>query len=645
MGLMCRDRGTQAFTNSNENVWFTMSTQGSNFRPTVEGPRRRASNYMHWSPQEPDTYFDTGLTSLGSPVSNDSMYKVAVAENGVTSLTAVLTSLPADAMLLSKMISSDGKRVLLQDVNASPSFQLYPTTMFPAASETLDIALGYSVDRDFIRTDGDTYGQTYAAGTPLNRYHDSYFPGLGDEFFLLPSGSATWWRVDTEGSAVDGGAIFTDPVGDVFGEEWPENHRSDLSSSPVNSIASPFVNLSGDYNVADTTSAYWSHPAYDRWNRVVLFSNSLSLLPNGIGPGTWDYDAHAYIEPSFGNGAQHHCFAGFSDWCVSSTLDASEDYSTQRIVAQKFDDDTTQFEVANPFTRHFGGTVYNSLAKPFNSPDGTKVAYMSEYLNIANKSDSFWSVVMYPRPPTDLAASGTGQVDVEFLPATYTARKWINAGVINEATGETLYAREVKNYRLWRAAAQSGTWTEITSQSAEYENDSTTNTLRAKATSGAADWVTGANKISVTDTPSDGTWYYALTSQEHCDLESDFLSEIIEVTVAGGNVTGTSIVEVEGQVDFWVTAPSVPTVFTAVGQATDGHYQLDWTEPADAKIRYYNVYYGAGSVPTKTVQFRIASIPVGVNSWLDWNAHHTETGNYRVTSVDRYGNESALVAP
>ena len=60
-------------------------------------------------------------------------------------------------------------------------------------------------------------------------------------------------------------------------------------------------------------------------------------------------------------------------------------------------------------------------------------------------------------------------------------------------------------------------------------------------------WVETSDGYSVVKDQADGVWYYALTSQEHSGLESDELSEVIEVTISGGEVTSTQIVQAKGQ--------------------------------------------------------------------------------------------------
>ncbi len=191
-------------------------------------------------------------------------------------------------------------------------------------------------------------------------------------------------------------------------------------------------------------------------------------------------------------------------------------------------------------------------------------------------TDIFWSVVYYPYPPTDLSASYNSGVRVSWLPPKYTERGWPYAsanpqkdslgwplldGNGNEI-GEPLYAREIKQYHVWRAASQNGPWQEVGTTNAQYSytyaEDSTMFMLHPIA-NGLK--VSSSNKINFTDNPGSGTFYYALTSEEHSGLESDELSEILRVTISGTRVS-SQVVQAKGQKTFWTNVPSPPLNFS-----------------------------------------------------------------------------------
>ncbi|MEK7218719.1 MAG: hypothetical protein AAB728_04610, partial [Patescibacteria group bacterium] len=605
---------TQAGYSYSQGIWFVASTTGLNLRPTVEAANRGYHSvhaYFEWSPQEPDVYYEIGYD--GAPNDNE-LYRTRVTDAAVS--TARLFTLP-ESVRINKMVSSDGRKVLLTD---SGDDTMYPTTVFPVGSETVNDADGYATDRDL-----GLYGGT---PDPITGMHNQYYPGDGTWWWMSPSGASpgAWWRLKTIGSAADGGPLYnnadypvTDPNYD-FGEAWPENTTGGTHRDPFG-------------------SDYWSHFVPDMWGRYALHSSVDASPP---GPGVWDIVNHRYKVYTFGNGAQHHDWHGFTDWIVSSggPNDPTGRAATQ-VLAANINDPNSQFLVNNAYSRYDGGTAYSSLVRPGQSPDGTKAAWHSEYLNGTDAVDIFWSVVMYPYPPTDLAAAGNGgSVSLSFLPPTYTDRRWINpqTGEIDEVNGEVLYAREVKRYRLWSSSSPTSGWSMVKDLDASYANDTVTNTL--KPTANAA-WVSPANKLSLQDAPGDGTWYYALTTEEHSGLESDALSEILRVTVQNGSVSSSQVVQAKGQRDFWRSAPPAPSSLSVTPGTAAGHFRLDWTEPTGSTTRYYNIYSSSSGNPTATQSSRIASLPSGTSTYLDWLAP-VAMPSYGITAVDRYGNESPV---
>jgi hypothetical protein len=606
-------RSTQAGYNGR--IWTIVDTDGDSFRPTVEGASQLYGSinaYFHWSPQEADVYFEVG--SGGGRSSND-LYRTTVTDAGVS--TEQILSYPEN-IKIEKMISGDGRKLLVMAYDEST---LYPTTIFPTAQ--LDDPDGYPIDRNL-----GLYGTTPSS---YSTFHDQYYAGDGTWYFAMPTGGGprAWWMLKAVGSAADGGALYdnsdfpvTDPNYD-FGEAWP-------------------VQADGGANPDPFGSDYWSHFVPDRWGRYALHSSVDRSYsdPLGPGPGVWDIENAEYAVVTFGGGAQHHDWHGFTDWTVSSSGQGVD----AKVLAQKYDDKNSQIVVNSAYTRYDGGTDYGTLIRPGQSPDGTKVAWHSEFLNGTNRTDVFWSVVYNPYPATDLeAASATGGgAELGFLPPKYTERGWINpaTGQIDEVNGEELYAREIKEYQVWRSTSPTSGWDIAGTVAAEYDNDAVTNTLKPRAN---GDWVSGTNKITFDDNPGDGTWYYAVTSTEHSGLESDELSEVIRVTISGGEVTSSQIVQAQGQKDFYNTAPTAPFDFTATQTSTAGHYELSWTEPGDAKIRYYNVYYSTTGDPIADQSERIASLTAGTDGYLDWLADPNLPGIYGITSVDRYGNESPIM--
>lgn len=333
------------------------------------------------------------------------------------------------------------------------------------------------------------------------------------------------------------------------------------------------------------------------------------------------------------------------------------------IYTQKYDDPLSQIFINNAYIRSDGGSAYQTHARVGQSPDGTKVAWHSEFLNGGLTPDIFWSVAYYPTPPTNLSASSNNGARIEWVPPKYTERGWPFAqlnptkdalgwpsldGMGNEI-GEPLYAREIKRYHIWRSPDGVSNWQEVGAVKADYNHtyleDSNLFMLHPVVNGFR---VGSTNKITFTDKPGEGTFFYAVTSEEHSGLESNELSEIIRVTVSGGNVANQTVVQPKGQRDFWRTPPQAPGNFQVTSSGSQA--QLNWTEPGDPKIRYYNIYYSNTAEPPLTgdpkldQRYRMASLPVGTNSYLDWLAAGG-SGFYKITSVDRQGNEGFVSGP
>ena len=634
--------------------WMTSDTNGNNLRMTVEAGSRLAGNYFHWSPQIPGIYYEIGEGHLGSSGSPNVLYKTTVASNGVISKTPLVSNLNgASGGIINKMISPDGRRVIIEQ-----NSYYYPIGIYPESSAGL-LNSGYSMDRSF-----GNYGDMLN-GTPVTAYHDNYIGGDGTWFFALPSGTSTWWRIKTLGSATDSGALYTGDDGSHhFGEVWPEDDGSVTSGN----ISSPFAQ---DNPYTPNRTSYWSHFVPDMWGRYSLFSNVADFLPGTVsghqtyGTSVWDIEHHIYSVPTFDNGAQHHDWHGFTDWTISnssggaSVCGATGTYANDHILSQKYNDSSAQILVNCAHTAANGGTDYNVDTRPGQSPDGTKVAWHSEFLNsTANMTDVFWSVVYYPYPPTTLSAVYSSGVKLSWLPPQYTNRGWpyASANPAKDALGwplldssgneigETLFAREINKYHIWRSTGQNGPWQEVSNKTADYSytyaEDSTMFMLHPVA-NGIK--VSPSNKISIIDNPGNGTFYYAITSEEYSGLVSDQLSEILKVVISGFNISSQQVVATKGQKNFWTTAPAAPTGFSYTVQSNHGQYRLNWTQPGDAKIRYYNIYYSNSLDPTAVQQKRIASVPAGNSTYLDWLADPPAVGHYGITSVDGYGNESAIV--
>jgi len=628
-------RPTNAFNNydswaqSYQPIRMIVDTNGQFLHPAANSPRRETGSYpLFWSQQIRDVFYEMGdnlyMGSTGQP---GTFYKVTVTNTDVVG-SPLITNFPmiGPGIYLDVVsLSPDGKRAMVRD-RAGTMARLFPATIFPDSSARIDIPNGYPYFRsaqmaEFLDTPSS---YTYA-------HADTYRllgPG-GDWFFTIPSGSNCHWRFETVGSDPnDHGPVYTNGTGEIVPE---------FGCTP-NTFNAP----------------YMSHLAFDNWGRNTVFSNGDS---NPIGPGTWDDTNHTWVVETFGGDAQHNDWHGFTDWtatsrgsgfdggCLASGHPRDELYTNDRVYTQKYDTSGSQVTVCYTHTLFNNGGCYNgadheylSVTRPSQSPDGTKIAFHSTFLNpktgdYDDKPDIFWSVAMYPFPPTNLEAASNNGVEIRWLPPKYTNRPWTN--------GEELFAREIKQYHLWRSTVATGGWNEVgTGIPAFYNNDPQTNTLKPVPAPNTFSWVSAGNKIRVTDAPGTGTWYYAFTAEEWSGLESRELSEIIEVVMNGNSVSSSRIVQAKGQTHFWTTLPHAPGLTISPGQGA-GQFRLSWTELGDSKVRYYNIYFSPLSNPQAVQTFRIASLPIGTNTYLDWLA--PSGGFYGLTAVDRYGNESRIM--
>lgn len=512
----------------------------------------------------------------------------------------------------------------------------------------------------------------YNAVPPSLTPHDTCFGGL-DELCVLPAGMDPdnvndthyeWFLQKVTGSADDGGPKWTGDNAGNFGEIRP----IDQAVTKPHNLTVPGCSPTNTNGVNPDVTTYWSHFHPDRWGRFAVFTNNGNNQggTNYNGDGVWDYRASRWSPGYVSNNDNpvHRSWIGFTDWFASVSSDVQKPPTF--VMLQRYDDKGSHRNVCESHAFAAGDVSkenypYYTLSRPSQSPDGTKVAFHSSLLQSSdNYSDAYWAVAYHPYPPTNLSAdpSPVG-ARISFLPPKYTNRRWINPGTgkIDEEHGEVLYAREVRRYHVWRASSDSGPWELIGTVDAAYANDPVTNTLEPVVNGRP---VSEKNKLVYDDpTAKDGTWYYALTTEEHSGLESRNLSDVLKVTVAGGKLDSSTIAKpggppleqkagntAAGQTGFWTKPPAAPKNLD-VARAAAGQYRLNWTEPADEKVRYYNIYYAAGTAPAADQAHRIASIVArqagGPFTYLDWLADPHADGHYAVTSVDRYGNESAPV--
>ena len=433
------------------------------------------------------------------------------------------------------------------------------------------------------------------------RWHDVWAPGPKPTRIIgqYESDPTTpFVSMARDGSCVDGGPVFQAWNGGSFG-----NDEAKIISN-VASTPNPYGN------------PYFGHPVFDRWGKYAL----IGTYTDNPAPGTRIYNVETNtLEPGYvfqykKYDSAHKSWSGWTDYVISEESPWPRDNPTQHfLMANKWNDSyQNAFYVVNP---HFSGnyTNYMALPRPGQSPDGTKVAFAEHFLNNGGQSYPYiaWAVVYYPKPPLNLRAQANGSaIRISWDRPSYTTRGWPN-----EVTDAPPKAREIKGYHLWESDIGQGGWREVTLDAIQTEN------------------------IDI-QLPNGTVKYYAVTSEEYSRLESRTLSEVIRVSVDTNRTVTSSKTAAAAKTGFWTTPPPAPSNFTSTALPTLGQYRLTWSEPSNAKIRYYNIYYSNVGVPPVDQQHRIASVPIGTNSFIDWLADRAQPAYYQITSVDRQGNES-----
>jgi hypothetical protein len=566
-----------------------------------------------WSPTEL-AYYSFGshpLEARGSAIYK--LFKMTLDSNNKVTGSLVLDTSPVNSYkkeMVKTGISTDGSRAIFRD--AIPANKRALPTPNPIFTTELYFA---SLGRSGAMLENH-WGVARHIGPSTNNWADPYgdhnpskethFHGVasigpsGDYVSGGYSGSNVGLLFKRTGSYNDGGPLWQDWNGKSFGANEEIIVFSNGAGTPKNPYGNPYL----------------GHPAWDRWGRYSVVGTYTDNPP----PGTRIFDLKTrsllpyYVFSYKKYDGQHHSWTGWTDYVVAVEPNWPPGNPTAYyITANKWNSDYTQsFRVANT---HYvdPNKNYNAYPRPSQSPDGTKVSFAQYFLNSSQSYPYIaWAVVYYPYPPVNVRAQKNGAyVRLTWTRPSYTIRGWPN-----EATDPPPKAREIKGYHVWVSNNGQDGWTELTTAAV------------------TAEYCDVAQ-------PNDTTRYYALTSEEHSRLESRKLSGIRKVTLnSSGSLTDSQYAP-EGKAGFWAVKPPVPSNFTVTKQATAGQYLLKWTEPNDSKIRHYNIYYSTKGTPPVDQRYRIASVPVGTSKYLDWLADQSQPAYYKITSVDRQGNEGS----
>lgn len=542
----------------------------------------------------------TGTILLDTSSTND--YQKGIVKEGIST---------TDSSILYRDYTSHTKGTACE--SGQPSSGVYKTEL----DDTIQI------DSYFLASRNITGGYDHDPSTAENRFHDIWGLGKNHERILgdYSGNSSIFIAMNSTGSCSDGGPQFTESNQRISEVKVVSNGGRAGESTP---------NIFG--------LPYFGHPTIDRWGRYLL----LGTYTDNPKPGTrlidtLDWKMLPDYVLAFGKyDGQHHTWGAWSDYL------AAVDPTDLFIYQNKY---TRNYTAAEPLVdTHHPGIMqdnYNGYPRPSQSPDGTKIAFASFWLN--NSNDNFpyiaYAVANYPHPPEIISISqSNGSYTVRFdwrlsssSPRGYTSRGWPDEDIDGPPP-----PREIQSFRLWRSSDLTS-WNPVSSIPSEiFER---------------YDFATGQWKGEVfweiIDTPPnhDTTYYYAITSMEHSGLESRTLSNIFN---SSGVEVGPYPTDPAGITTFWSTPPEPPDQESihVTYQKTPGHINLSWTEPQNSHnlIRYYNIYYSPTHPPSPSPEYRIASVPVGTTSWLDWLALPDSQAYYRITSVDTQGNESIVTS-
>jgi len=616
-----QDVDTNAYTRSGH-PWFVARSDGSYWRPAHESAARASTMrfYYDWSPIIQDVAYATGANYDGNTgLDENAVYREVHTDTSITS-TLIIDMIPGDTTTerlggLKDRITGDG--LYLVEGNYLEDEPYYVVQVEPAGSRQLKVSWDLpALDTYWYSTVNPADGHAHDEGIVGNSAH-------GYVMYFMPSGASVWWRIHLWGS--DGNAPnhvqdHTSSGAPGYYSWWNDDGLgwdcpTAQADKEVQVVGDEYGQSQGNYP-AFTTDARLSHSAFDRWGTHVVYSD---VEASPIGPACLDIGSYTRVGyNSNPGGNQYSSYTGWSDYFVSAA-----GAPAAVMVATKYNS-TTAADHITVGESHTSTT--GDFQNPGQSPDGTKMVFRTDWLQpTSGNADLLVGVVYYPYPPEITQCSATGgTVTTRFdwrldqaNPRGYTTRGWPD-----EDDDDPPPPREIEKFRLWRSSDKS-TWVPI---------GTVDHSIFSRYDFSDGTW-DGNSYWEITDTPGNGTWYYAITSVEWSGLESRTLSNIYSITVSGGSGTGSQD----------TAYPSSPGDLDDISTSD---FYTSFSSSYPELIRYYNVYAEDGSAPTVSQTNRIASISVnacsdGSCSWVDWLGNTGGTTQYVVTAVDTQGNESA----
>ncbi|HMD84812.1 MAG TPA: choice-of-anchor D domain-containing protein [Terriglobia bacterium] len=346
------------------------------------------------------------------------------------------------------------------------------------------------------------------------------------------------------------------------------------------------------YPDATYSTPYYSHPAWNYTGTLVSYDGEEVLGDNIYGSWVRNHDEHLTLA-KIGISSGHMAWDGydpnfiaFDNYTVTTPThwqlqDANPNGTSTRTLM----DDGPRDANTSP------GLLYG----PAQSPDATKVASAipDNWTSSTAKIHTYITVSHRPFPPV-LAVVSTSPVTLQWTPY--------------------LTSREVSGFHVYRSPDGKTSFHEI-----------------------STGLVSGTSFID-NNASAEQMYFYAVTAEEYSGLESNQLSNIMQVTVGGAS----SQFAPAGTTGWDTVAPAPPTN-VGLSNLAPGVWKLTWTASASSDTRYYNIFYNTGSAPPPTQPFAVDSPPVYETSYIYWQADPDSTPLFGIQAVDRQGNQSSMV--
>ncbi len=350
---------------------------------------------------------------------------------------------------------------------------------------------------------------------------------------------------------------------------------------------------------------YFSHPAWAAGGSLVAYYGDSGRETDDFGLHVWDYENDRHLARVAGSrevSGGHIAWDGNDRQSFFASPSPHQDTKYSGKIIQAYLDGSPVKELCTTYTQWqdtAGGKEhdYCSIARPAQSPDGTKCFFSSTMLQPdVGAYDCYVVVARKPAPPVALSA----------VPEKRGVRlTWKPAGL----------SGEIKLYRIWKIKGVNNSFLPL-----------------AECPAGQCSYVDD-------NLDKDDVYYYAVTSQEHSGLESDRLSPVLEVKVSD---TGEFQIQntLKSGTGWDNIPPDKPEKLTGT-KISPGDYYLEWESSPSADLRYYNLYYADNTRPTAGPECLIASLPAGEVSFFDYAALKNGKARYMLIAVDRQGNLSA----